>query len=227
MYPLFFEDIRTIVSRFFNLGFCCNSCSSSQTIFENLYLEELDNELEVFLGSAICFNQVNSSSPPLLSSELKKSLEKRLEIIKGKKIRNRPKVLALEWVDPLFTSGHWVPEMINIAGGFNLVSNVGEHSRKMSLDEVINAEPDIIILMPCGFNIERTISEYKSTLAKNQLWNTLKTVRDGKIFAVDANSYFSKPSIRTVTGIEILSKIIHPEIFEEIVIPDNSYKVIE
>jgi len=93
--------------------------------------------------------------------ELKKSLEKRIEKIKGKKIQNRPKVLALEWVDPLFTSGHWVPEMIDIAGGINLVSNVGEHSRKMSLDEAIKDEPDIVILMPCGFNTERTISEYK------------------------------------------------------------------
>ena len=97
----------------------------------------------------------------------------------------------------------------------------------MSLDEAINAQPDIVILMPCGFNTERSISEYKSTLEKNELWSNLKAVRERKVFAVDANSFFSKPSIRTVTGVEILSKIIHPEIFDEIIVPKNSYKVVE
>lgn len=161
------------------------------------------------------------------AEELKKSLEKRIEKIKAKEISNRPKVLALEWVDPLFTSGHWVPEMIDIAGGTNLVSKSGEHSRRMTLEEAINSQPDIVILMPCGFNTERSISEYKSTLEKNDLWRNLKAVRERRVFAVDANSFFSKPSIRTVTGIEILSKIIHPEIFDEIIVPENSYKVVE
>ncbi len=158
---------------------------------------------------------------------LKSSLEKRLQKIKNKEVLEKPKVLALEWVDPLFTSGHWVPEMISIAGGTNLVSNTGEHSRKMELDEAIKSQPDFVIVMPCGFDTKRAISEYKGSLGKNQLWCNLSAVKNNQVFAVDANSYFSKPSIRTVTGIEILAKILHPDIFRDVQVPENSYKVIE
>ena len=136
---------------------------------------------------------------------LRKSLERRIKKIKEQKISGRPRVLAIEWVDPLFTSGHWVPEMIDMAGGINLVSKIGEHSRRMTLDEAIKSDPEVVILMPCGFDTERTAYEYQSTLAKNDSWSKIKAVKENKIFAVDANSYFSKPSIRTVTGIEIFA----------------------
>jgi len=158
---------------------------------------------------------------------LRESLEKRIKKTKEKKISNRPRVLAIEWVDPLFTSGHWVPEMIDMAGGINLVSKTGEHSRRMTLDEVIKSDPEVVVLMPCGFDTNRTEFEYSSTLKKNDSWNKIKAVKENKVFAVDANSYFSKPSIRTVTGIEILSKIFHPKVFDEVQVPENSYKVIE
>ena len=158
--------------------------------------------------------------------KLRESLEKRIQKIKEKKVSNKPNVLALEWVDPLFTSGHWVPEMIEIAGGVNLVSKIGEHSRRMTLDEAIKSEPDVIILMPCGFDTERARSEYLESLAKNESWRNLKTVKENKVYAVDANSFFNKPSIRTITGIEILAKILHPEIFDDVLVPGNSYKVI-
>lgn len=156
--------------------------------------------------------------------KLRQALEMRINKIKKQTIQNRPRVLALEWVDPLFTSGHWIPEMIHIAGGKNLISKNGEHSRKMTLDEAIRSEPDVIILMPCGFDTPRTISEYKVSLAKNESWRRLKAVRDNKVFAVDANSYFSKPSIRTITGIEILAKILHPEI--DNIVPEESYRLV-
>ena len=159
--------------------------------------------------------------------KLKKSLEQRIDKIKEREKLEAPKILALEWVDPLFTAGHWVPEMIDIAGGTNLISKTGEHSHKMSVEEALMEEPDIVILMPCGFNTERSISEYKTTLAKNEIWINSKAVKENKVFAVDANSYFSKPSIRTIIGIEVLSKIIYPEIFSDIRVPENSYKVVE
>jgi len=162
-----------------------------------------------------------------VGTNLRESLETRIKKIKERKILARPRVLAIEWVDPLFTSGHWVPEMIDIAGGINLVSKIGEHSRRMTLDEAIKSDPEIIILMPCGFDTDRAASEYHSSLSKNDSWNTIKAVKEKKVFAVDANSYFSKPSIRTVTGIEILSKILHPKVFDDVLVPENSYKLIE
>ena len=154
------------------------------------------------------------------------SLEKRIDYIKNKKFENWPSVIAIEWIDPLFTSGHWIPQMVETAGGKNLISSQKERSRKMGLDELKKIDPDIIIMMPCGFDVDRTIKEYGKILAQDKEWNSLKAVQEGFVFAVDANSYFSKPSFRTITGIEILAKIIHPEIFGDIEIPENSFEKI-
>ena len=154
------------------------------------------------------------------------SLEKRIDYIKNKKFENWPSVIAIEWIDPLFTSGHWIPQMVETAGGKNLISSQKERSRKMGLDELKKIDPDIIIMMPSGFDVDRTIKEYGKILAQDKEWNSLKAVQEGFVFAVDANSYFSKPSFRTITGIEILAKIIHPEIFGNIEIPENSFEKI-
>lgn len=156
-------------------------------------------------------------------TELIQSLQKRIDFIQGKNFDSRPRVLALEWLEPFFTSGHWIPEMIEIAGGQNEISSKGEQSRRMKIDEIIQSDPDIIILMPCGFDVERIISEYKKILQNNQDWKNIRAVRKQQVFAVDANSYFSKPSFRTITGIEILAKIIHPEIFGKIKNPEVSF----
>ncbi|MGQ0605532.1 MAG: ABC transporter substrate-binding protein [Candidatus Nitrosotenuis sp.] len=131
--------------------------------------------------------------------------------------------MCIEWIEPFFTSGHWVPQMVEIAGGQNLISTTSEHSRKMTIDEIVLADPDIIIMMPCGFDTKRTVSEYTKSLKSNPKWQKLRAVKNNKAYAVDANSYFSKPSIRTITGIEILAKIFHPEEFASIIIPDGAF----
>ena len=161
------------------------------------------------------------------AKQISSSLKDRIQKIKNKIDGNRPKILAIEWIEPFFTSGHWIPEMIQIAGGENLVSKTGEHSRRMSFEEISNSDADIIILMPCGFDVSRTISEYTKILENNEKWNSLKAVKNKSIYAVDANSFFSKPSIRTIEGIEILAKIIHPKEFEEITVPKNSFSKIK
>ncbi|QLH04513.1 cobalamin-binding protein [Nitrosopumilus oxyclinae] len=161
------------------------------------------------------------------AKEITDSLSKRIEKIRKNTNAKEIKVLAIEWIEPFFTAGHWVPEMIEIAGGINMISKTGEHSRRSDIDEIINANPDIIILMPCGFDTQRTIKEYEKFLKNNEKWKNLKAVKMNKIFAVDANSFFSKPSIRTIDGSEILAKIIQPEIFEELTVPDRSFAHIE
>ena len=158
--------------------------------------------------------------------KLVESLKKRIKFCKERQISHKPNVLAIEWIEPFYTAGHWVPEMINIAGAKNLISKKSEHSRKMTFDEIKNSEPDIIIIMPCGFNVERTIMEYNKNLRDDPDWQSLLAVKEKNVFAVDANSYFSKPSIRTITGIEILGKIIHPEIFTDIEVPSTSFRKI-
>ena len=157
------------------------------------------------------------------AKEIIDSLEKRIQNVKKLQNNKRPRVLAIEWIEPFFTAGHWVPEMIQIAGGINMISKIGEHSRRLDFKEVAESDPDIIIMMPCGFDTKRTISEYNNILKENKKWNSLKAVKNNQIFAVDANSFFSKPSIRTIEGLEILAKIIQPDKFEDLHVSEESF----
>ena len=155
--------------------------------------------------------------------EIVHSLRQRIENIQNSKNEKIPTVLAIEWIEPFFTAGHWIPEMIELAGGINLISKIGEHSRRMDFLEVKKSNPDIIILMPCGFDTIRTLSEYDAILRNNSDWNSLNAVKNNQVFAVDANSFFSKPSIRTVEGLEILAKIIQPDKFKDLTVSAGSF----
>jgi len=153
------------------------------------------------------------------------TLQKRIKHVQAVQKKTRQKILCLEWLDPLFSAGHWVPQMVDIAGGINGISLTGDQSRRLEVDEAVNFDPDIIILMPCGFGVKRTIAEYQK-LVKNQKWRSMRAVKNTQVYAVNANEYFSKPSPRTITGLEILAKIIQPEVFSDIKLPDNSFKKI-
>ncbi len=157
------------------------------------------------------------------AKEIIDSLKKRIQNVRKLQNNKSPKVLAIEWIEPFFTAGHWIPEMIQIAGGTNMISKIGEHSRRLEFQEIIKSDPDIIIMMPCGFDTKRTILEYNSILKENKKWNSLKAVKNNQIFAVDANSFFSKPSIRTIEGLEILGKIIHPDKFNDLHVSKGSF----
>lgn len=157
------------------------------------------------------------------AKEITSSLKKRIQKICDIKNEKGIKVLAIEWIEPFFTAGHWVPEMIEKAGGQNMISKTGETSRKLSIEEIIESDPDIIIMMPCGFDVDRTVSEYNKILKNQKEWKMLKAVRNNMVFGVDANSFFSKPSIRTITGLEILAKIIQPKKTSDVSVPENSF----
>jgi iron complex transport system substrate-binding protein len=153
------------------------------------------------------------------------SLQKRIDRVRSIKVKHKPKVLCIEWIDPLFTAGHWIPQMVEYAGGMNGLSSTGEPSRRMDLDEVVQLDPNTIVLMPCGFDIQQTTKEL-SALATNEKWNSLQAVKNGNVYAVDANAYFSKPGPRAIVGLEIIAKIIHPETSQDIRVPKGSYKKI-
>lgn len=156
-------------------------------------------------------------------AKLISSLQRRIDAVRSMKIKSRPRVLCIEWLDPLFTAGHWVPQMVEYAGGINGISVAGEPSRRMEIDEAANFDPDIIVLMPCGFEIPRTLKDLPA-LARNEKWKSLRAVRNGSVYAVNANAYFSKPGPRTVIGLEILAKILHPEASRHIRVQKGSYK---
>jgi iron complex transport system substrate-binding protein len=158
------------------------------------------------------------------------SLQKRIDIVRTMKVKgssssSRPKVLCVEWIDPLFTAGHWVPQMVEYASGISGIGSAGEPSRRMDIQEVVQLDPDIIVLMPCGFDIKRTLKELPA-LARNEKWKSLQAVKSRNVYAVNANAYFSKPGPRTVVGLEILAKILHPEASQHIRVPKSSYKKI-
>ncbi len=160
------------------------------------------------------------------AKEFVAKLRKRINHIKNTPKVSRPKVICIEWLDPLFTAGHWVPQMVEIAGGTNGISSTGDKSRRMQIEEIISFDPDIIILMPCGFDMDRTILEYEKLL-ENHKWQKIKAVGRREIYAVNANEYFSKPGPRTVTGLEILAKIIHPDTFWDLQVPKQSVQKID
>lgn len=155
------------------------------------------------------------------------SLQKRIDMVRSMtmKLKLKPKVLCVEWIEPLFTAGHWVPQIVEYAGGINGLSSTGEPSRRMDIDEAVKLDPDIIVLMPCGFDIEQTLKELP-VLASNEKWKSLQAVKNRNVYAVNANAYFSKPGPRTVVGLEIISKILHPETSKHIRVPKGSYKKI-
>lgn len=152
-------------------------------------------------------------------------LEQRILYVNRRSVELPKKVLCIEWLDPLFIAGHWVPQMIEMACGIDGLGFSGSSSRRIKIEEVIEYRPDLIVLMPCGFNVQRTISEYEK-LANNPQWKSLDAVKNNEVYAVNANEYFSKPGPRTVTGLEILAKIIHPKTYADLKIPDGSFQKI-
>ncbi|MBA2442935.1 MAG: cobalamin-binding protein [Rubrobacter sp.] len=126
----------------------------------------------------------------------------------------RPRVGCLEWLDPPFSAGHWVPEMVRLAGGEEVFAEAGEPSVRLSPEEVSAAAPEALVLMPCGFGLERALEE-THLLADLPGWRQLPAVRDGRVWAVDANSYFSRPAPRLVEGVELLARLLHPGAFPE------------
>ena len=134
-------------------------------------------------------------------------------------VEHRPKVLQLEWVDPLLCGGHWVVEMVERAGGESCFGSKETGSSRLDWDQVIASQPEIIMLMPCGFNLDRAIEDIP-LLLNLEGWDSLPAVRNDRVFIIDADAYTSRLGPRLVTGLEIMAEIIHPELFSGL-IPDG------
>jgi iron complex transport system substrate-binding protein len=122
----------------------------------------------------------------------------------------RPRVVCLEWFDPLYVAGHWVPEMVALAGGFDVLGRIGQPSYRVDWHSVVDANPDVILLMPCGFDVRRTVKE-SAPLGRLPGWNALAAVKAGNVYALNGHAYFSRPGPRLVNGLEILARILHAE----------------
>jgi iron complex transport system substrate-binding protein len=123
----------------------------------------------------------------------------------------RPRVAFLEWLQPLYVGGHWIPEMVELAGARDVFGRLRSPSFRISFEDLLAAQPDVLVISPCGYNADQALAEYQS-VAHSSEWRDLPAVRNNQVFCVDANAYFSRPGPRLVTGLEILAKLFHPGI---------------
>jgi len=131
---------------------------------------------------------------------------------RARALPSRPRVAAIEWIEPLMAAGNWVPELITLAGGDNLFGEAGRHSPWMEWRDIVVADPDIILVLPCGFDIARSLREMAALTARPE-WHALRAVQRDTVFVADGNQYFNRPGPRLVDSLEILAELLHPEAF--------------
>lgn len=152
---------------------------------------------------------------PERAERLNAGLTARLDAIRERSsgLGARPVVACIEWIDPLMHAENWVPELVEIAGGTVMVGEPGRHSGYFEFERMIEADPDVIAVMPCGFDIPRTAAEMPP-LAAQPGWSELSAVRNDRVFLTDGNQYFNRPGPRVVESAEILAELLHPEVFD-------------
>src|SRR5208282_1741877 len=147
-------------------------------------------------------------------TQLVERLRARLSSIaeRARDASRRPRVATIEWIDPLMAAGNWMPTLVEMAGGVNLFGVAGEHSPWMKFDELAAGDPDVILISPCGFSMDRAAQDLPA-LANCVEWEGLKAVRARSVFIADGNQYFNRPGPRIAESLEILAEITHPELF--------------
>lgn len=145
-----------------------------------------------------------------LVGQLRSRVEAVVTAVEG---QPRPRVFACEWLDPPFAAGHWIPEMVALAGGEEVVGHAGEKSVRVTWAEVLAAGPEVVLLMPCGYSAEAAATEW-AALPRPPEWETLPAARTGRVYALDANAYCSRPGPRVADGVERLARLLHPGVFQ-------------
>ena len=148
------------------------------------------------------------------------------EIVRGRRDTGfpPPRVAALEWLDPPFAVGHWVPEQVRLAGGWELLGVEGGRSVETTWEAVREVDPEIVVLMPCGFDLPATVEAW-AAMPRPDGWDALRAVREGRVFAVDGSAYFSRPGPRVIDGIEVLAELIDPAAFDGMSPPQSWERV--
>ncbi len=125
---------------------------------------------------------------------------------------DRPRVACIEWTDPLMAAGNWIPELVDLAGGMSLFGTIGQHSPWLNWEELIDAQPDVLVIMPCGYDLPQTQQDVEN-LRRHAAWSSLTAVQTGQVYITDGNQYFNRPGPRLVDSLEILAEILHPSRF--------------
>lgn len=151
---------------------------------------------------------------PERGAALVQSLQHRIAVIaeRARALPARPSVATLEWLDPLMAAGNWIPELVELAGGIALFGVAGQHAPWLTWEQLVEHDPDVIIALPCGFDLSRTRME-SICLTRHPAWPGLRAVRDGHVYLTDGNQFFNRPGPRVVESLEILAEILHPKEF--------------
>jgi len=141
---------------------------------------------------------------------------------KAERVRSRPRVACIEWIDPLMVAGNWIPELVELGGGTYDLVPAGEHSPSISWGQLADYAPDVVVVMPCGFNLEQTRKELPSLTGRAE-WRSLPAVRNGRAYSADGNAYFNRPGPRLVDSAELLAGLMQPGYFADLV-PEGSWE---
>jgi iron complex transport system substrate-binding protein len=196
-----FSEVKNIVNKYFN----------RKTKIISLEPNTLNDVFDDIKRVAKGLNIENESNNKLIEN-----LKIRLKKIKNLSAiqKQKPSVACIEWIDPLMIAANWIPEMVEIAGGANILGKSGVNSHWIKFEEIIDQNPEIIIFIPCGFNIEKTKKELDNYIKKNNSLRSLKAYKNHKLFVADGNQFFNRPGPRLIESLEIFAEIIHPNIFD-------------
>ena len=170
------------------------------------------NNLEEIIDNIRLVGKITGkqSRASYLASQLSRRISRVRE--KTRTVKHRPRVFFMEWLQPPWAAGHWIPQMVDYAGGIEGIGTLGQPSRKVEWEKIVAYQPEIIVLSPCGFDVKQALDEVH-VLSSYRGWDKIPAFRSSNIYAVNASAYFSRPGPRVVDGLELLAHVIHPELF--------------
>jgi len=201
----------------------CEACAVSQKDIEKALCEKIGADLKIVSLTPNSLSDIIGGIQEIADAlgvssrgkQLISNLKKKMETVqnKAKNSSHRPTVICVEWMDPLMVSGNWIPELVEMAGGENLLGEAGKHSPTLSWTELIQKNPDFLFIMPCGFDLQRTRAEM-AVFYDKEGWLDLKCVQNNQVYLLDGNQFFNRPGPRLVESLEIMAEILHPDLFE-------------
>ena len=226
VYRVFPELLRQLEPTHIITQTQCEVCAVSLRDVEQAMAQLIGQHPKIVALAPMCLDDVwndirivgRSLEVAERADDLVRRLRRELDVLSGRVARSSrrpsscpPSIACLEWIDPLMSAGNWVPELVEIAGGRNLLGTAGKHSPWLAWDELVAVDADVIAVMPCGFDIARTQAEM-TPLIQDPRWRTLRAVREGRVFLTDGNQFFNRPGPRVVESARILAEILHPDL---------------
>jgi len=216
------EQVKLLAPDFMITQAQCEVCAVSLTEVEQALENYLDKEAHIISLQPNSLNDIFNDMKTIATAlnvtgagdALLEELNERVDIIRHKLkfSESKPTVACIEWLEPMMVSGNWIPGLVSIAGGVSVLAEEGKHSPYINWDDIRLNDPDILLVMPCGFSIERTLKEI-DLLLQLPGFTELKAVKNNRVYIADGNQYFNRPGPRIVDSIEILAEIIHPKQF--------------